>query len=184
MEIELISLLKKYRNKKTHSENPNSLENNLLSSVVTDSELEELQKLIIDTINYELEKIDQYQIITHNIKSGSNIICYKKLSDLIYVSMNKATNEERKMLEIPYSILQKILNILTDDTLLTKEIFEEIEKDLDDANEIIYSEEYMNFLLQQPYGKEILDFLDKINKTEDECEIYNSCLEFKKIISN
>jgi len=121
-------------------------------------------------------------LASYNVTSMTDKI-ERDLTMVVFVD-NKATNEERKMLEIPYSILQKILNILTDDTLLTKEIFEEIEKDLDDANEIIYSEEYMNFLLQQPYGKEILDFLDKINKTEDECEIYNSCLEFKKIISN
>lgn len=121
----LKELLKKYRNKNIHSENTNSIENNLLPNIVNDKDLEQLQTMLINIIGYEMKKIDICQIITHLIKGGNNVIAYKNLNNSINKGMGNATPKEKEMLEIPFSILINTINLLTDDTLLTEEVLEE-----------------------------------------------------------
>lgn len=185
VEFTLHELIKKYRNKKVHSANPDSVENNLLPIIVSDTELEELQKMLIDVINYELKKIDMFQLATHALKSGTNIIVYKKFINSLNDSMMNATEEEMEILMIPYSILQNVINILTDDSLLTKEVFDKLEKDLEIANNIINSDKFTELILEQPNGKDILDFVEEIKNANNERDLYNICMAFKnKILSN
>lgn len=184
IEITLKELLKKYRNKNVHPENRNSVENNLLSAVVNVVELEELQIMIIDAINYELEKTDINQIVNHVLKSGSNIIAYTKFINSINESMKNATDEEKEMLTIPYSIIQNVFSILTDETMLTEEILNKLENDLDTAYNIINSDEFRELILEQPNGQDALDFLDEIKSANNPSDIYECCIKFKNKVLN
>lgn len=185
IEITLKELLKKYRNKNVHPENRNSVENNLLSAIVNVVELEELQIMIMDAINYELEKTDINQIVNHVLKSGSNIIAYTKFINSINESMKNATNEEKEMLTIPYSIIQNAFSILTDETLLTEEILNKLENDLDTAYNIINSSKFRKLILNQPNGQDALEFLNEIKRANNSSDIYECCIKFKnKIINN
>lgn len=54
-------------------------------------------------------------------------------------------------------------------------------RDLDVANDIIGSPKFINFILEQPYGKNVLDFLNKLKEIDLENfqDIYNICKDFK-----
>lgn len=184
IEITLKELIKKYRNKNVHSENPNSVENNLLPAIVSVVELEELQTMLIDVINCELEKTDINQMVTHVLKSGSNVIAYTKFINSINESMRNATTEEKEVLVVPYSIIKNVFSILTDETLLTEEILSKLENDLDIAYNSINSSEFIKIMLGQPNGQNALEFLDKIKKAKSSCDFYDCCIEFRNNILN
>lgn len=180
IEITFKELLKKYRNKNTHPENNNSIENNLLPVIVNVEELEKLQAMLNEVIKYELEQIDFNHIVTHIIKSGSNVIVYTKIFNSINESMQKATNEEKKLLVVPYNVLKTVFNILTDETILTEEIINELDKDLEVADDFINSNEFTESLLKQPNGQDYLDFFNTLKQSSTGKEIYDCLLEFKQ----
>ena len=186
VDFTLCDLLKKYRNKNTHSENPNSIENMLLPTVINDSELEDLQILMIEVINYELENCDINAVVTHIFKNGSVVISYKKIINSMKEIMDNASADDKRILEKPFLFIIIFFTSLSDGTLLTEEFFVNSYKDYIIVKDILTSDEFIKTLLNKPNGQLIFDFFQKSFDQKYNSNPFEALFELKKelVINN
>ena len=176
--ITLSEILKKYRNKKIHFENIDSIENNLLPHIITDEKLEELQLLLFDVINFEIKNLDSSQLVTHVLKNGSNTISFKKIKKALSESIKYNSSEEKEMLEDFRVTLFEFFDEILEISSISEDFFEKWEEKLKNKIAIMKSEKFRIFVSEQPGGVENIQLLNKLQETTNEYDFIKVLFEY------